>query len=875
MATSLPRRCDTLSKLRLKNLRLRQRARFTIMVLGALMLSFGLVGWWALQQTQRTAAELQTQALSDVSTAMALAERAAQIAALGPYIGESAVPFQLQQERAQLEDRFAQLNQQVGELSESAFKQGLQARVDTLQAQLQRLTDQVSDELFAREDLMVVRFELADWTARHLAPLEDSQAWADQARTLELSLESIRQMALANPLLPPETEEMLLRLEQQVLAQLERLTPALADNARQELTRLTGEASELLRQRARISAQKSVLFAGTRAQSEDLTRFVQSYVLEVQASVADQRDTLEEAVVRGRIGIILVSLLALLALLEGFWFMARTTRDLESVTRDMTRLAEGETDSHRPVIRRHDEIGDLARTFDVFREASQQMVVVSRELKTQTQLLETVLDTINDGLSVFSSDHRLLAWNQRYLEIFNLSERSITRGMMLADVQQFMARDTYRNMTLDNRVLDMEAVNTLRNDEAQTFERHYHNGKVVEFRSQPMPGGGFVTLYSDMTDRRAVEQQLLQSQKMEVLGQLTGGVAHDFNNLLSALIGNLQLLQASAALPERERDYADRALGVAERGAHLVERLLAFSRKQHLHPEQVEIGDLLAGMLDLIEYSVSPNVEVVLYTEDEGVPVWVDPSQLENAVLNLAINSSAAMPDGGRLTLTTRVVGRATEDARLELSVCDTGVGMSPEVINRIWEPFFTTKPVGQGSGLGLSLVYGFVKQSGGDVLLDSQPGQGTQVRLYFPLSDGKAGAEASDLQVPIAVQVPSGSTVLLVEDDLSVQHTLSDALHSLGFRVQAYASAERALDWLQSHADQVGAVLSDINLAGELSGVELAFRIDETWPVLPVILSSGLPREHLQAHYGLDGDMPLLAKPVRLEQLRQVFGYD
>lgn len=840
---------------------LRQRARLTMLVLAVLTLSLGIVGWWALAQTERTASDAQARTLVDVSTAMSLAERAAQIAALGPYVGESAVPFQLQTERAELAERFRLLQQQVAALSDPAIQRELNVQVERLHTQLSSLTELVEQELFLLEDLRVLQFELSDWQQQYLqppaTPAQQMLVWLLQPLNLEAA-----NAAQADAVL-------------QALATLDdTLQPALPLAAQQDIRQLVQAAHSLLQQRARVAAQKNVLFASIRAQSEALTFAVQDYVTQVQTALSAQREQLSEAVQRGRLGILLVALLALAALIESAVFMVRMTRDLQTVTDDMIHLAEGRHDVSQPMIQRQDEIGELARTYQVFRDASLRMVEISRDLDVQKRLLETVLDTMNDGLSVFSAEQKLLAWNTRYVELFELSPQDVARGMTLQDVQALMAKEDFRNLSFDHQTIDMQQVNDLRSEQAQTFERHYHSGKVIEFRSQPMPNGGFVTLYSDLTERRAVEHQLQQAQKMEALGQLIGGVAHDFNNLLAALVGNLQLLQGSTRLPEQEKHYAERALGVAERGAHLVERLLAFSRKQQLNPELTDVSGLIEGMADLLEYSVSPQVAVHFDLQADQTQVWVDPSQLENALLNLVINASAAMPDGGTLTLSTRALTSKGEAGQVEIEVRDTGMGMSSEVMARVWEPFFTTKPVGQGSGLGLSLVYGFVKQSGGDVLLESQLGKGTRIRLYLPLVTLAAGPDAHANGLPNwRISVSAGQVIVVVEDDLSVQRAISDLLRSLDFGVQAFTRAEDAIQWLSGATENtVAAVLSDINLAGELSGVELAEHLGLAMPGLPVVLTSGLPREHLRQHYGLHAATPLLSKPVRLAQLQQVF---
>ncbi|MEX2320571.1 MAG: PAS-domain containing protein [Saccharospirillum sp.] len=842
---------------------LRQRSRVTILMMAALTLGLGIVGWWALQQTERTANEVQSQTLVNVSVILGLAERAAQIAALGPYIGESAVPFQLQAERRELEDRFDLLRNRVLTITDLAFRTEMQQKIQSLNDRFQQLTDVVEVELFIREDIRAIQFELSEWLRQLMQPGNNRIQTSN-------SLAVYTQFLQADFTQPYQAEHQIETVRQATLNSLEAMT--LEPGVLPVLRELVNSSADKLQERARVNAQKTLLFASIRAESERLTESVQGFVARVQEDIASQREQITAAVQRGRLGIMLVSLLAFLSLLEGFWFMSRMTRDLKTVTDEMTQLADGSTEERELVIERKDEIGDLVRSFGVFRRASLDLVRLSGDLESQKRLLETVFNTINDGLSVFSSDQHLLAWNERYLELFELHSQDIYIGMPLRDVQQLMNQYPHKNFSLDRQLLDMDSINDLRAREAHLFERQYDSGKVIEFRSQPMTDGGFVTLYTDMTDRRAIESQLQQSQKMEALGQLIGGVSHDFNNLLAALVGNLQLLHTSDRLTDKDRTYAERAMGIAERGTHLVERLLAFARRQHLHPERVDVPALIEGMVDLIEYSVAPNVDVVLDLDDDVAETWIDPSQLENALLNLAINASAAMSDGGQLTLKVRATGRQVTD-KIEVQVSDTGSGMSPEVMRRVWEPFFTTKAVGQGSGLGLSLVYGFVRQSGGDVLLESQPGKGTRVRLFLP-RPGLNGPEQEDragVPVPPVVLSPR-EIVLLVDDDASVLQPLHDAMHYLGFGTRAVSSAEAALAWVTEHYETLGAVLTDVNLGGEISGVDLANQLELDFPDLPVVLTSGLPREHLEQYFRLQPHHRLLAKPVRLAQLNEVF---
>jgi signal transduction histidine kinase len=281
---------------------------------------------------------------------------------------------------------------------------------------------------------------------------------------------------------------------------------------------------------------------------------------------------------------------------------------------------------------------------------------------------------------------------------------------------------------------------------------------------------------------QAAEETLRQSQKMEVVGQLTGGIAHDFNNMLQAIGGALELMQrrVEQGRTEEAARYVDAARTTVSRAAALTNRLLAFARRQSLQPKPTEPNALVQGMAELIRGTVGPSVEVVLRLGSGVWTVLCDPGQLENVLLNLAVNARDAMPDGGRLTITTTDVQltardlQGQDDARpgeyVEVAVADTGEGMTPAVLARAFEPFFTTKPLGQGTGLGLSQLYGFVRQSDGVVRLDSKPGQGTTVRLYLPRHLGASKPDVSDAAPSPAIPIAFSGTVLVVEDEAEVR---------------------------------------------------------------------------------------------------------
>ena len=375
----------------------------------------------------------------------------------------------------------------------------------------------------------------------------------------------------------------------------------------------------------------------------------------------------------------------------------------------------------------------------------------------------------------------------------------------------------------------------------------------------------------DITERVLLEEQLRQSQRLEAVGRLTGGVAHDFNNLLTVIIGNAELL-AERLAGDPVAPAAQAVVDAAGRGSELVRGLLAFSRKQALSPRSVDVASLLEGLQPLLRPALGGRIELRTIAGKATWPAMVDPTQLESALLNLAINARDAMPGGGRLVIETANVD--LDDAYLQqrpfarpgphvaISVTDTGTGISPEHLSRVFEPFFTTKEAGKGTGLGLAMVYGFVKQSGGHITLYSESGQGTTVRLYLPRAREATGAPARPAPAPR----PGSQSVLLVEDDEAVRRQAESHLAALGYRILSAASGERALDILRG-AEHVDLLLTDITMPG-MSGPVLAERARALRPGLRVLFSSGFAQGALAADGRLAPGEMLLAKPYGRAEL-------
>jgi signal transduction histidine kinase/CheY-like chemotaxis protein len=384
-------------------------------------------------------------------------------------------------------------------------------------------------------------------------------------------------------------------------------------------------------------------------------------------------------------------------------------------------------------------------------------------------------------------------------------------------------------------------------------------------------------LVEEAARRERIEEQFRQSQKMETLGQLTGGIAHDFNNMLAIIIGSLNILKRRLSRGEDgvER-FIDGALDGAERAALLTHRLLAFSRQQPLAPEVVDINKLVAGMSEMLRRTLGEGLRLQTVLAYNVWRVHADPSQLESAILNLAVNARDAMPDGGRLTI--EIANAHLDDnyaakhldvtagKYVMVAVSDTGVGMPPDVIAKAFDPFFTTKPVGKGTGLGLSQVYGFVKQSGGHIDIYSEPGQGTTIKLYLPQFLGAADSVTGSRTGAIIPTGTAQQTILVVEDDEEVRRSTADMLRELGYTVIAVDSAAAALRVLAKRPD-LTLLFTDVVMPN-MNGRKLAEEARRRKPDLKVLYTSGHPRNAILHDGVLIAGVQFISKPFTLEQL-------
>ena len=415
--------------------------------------------------------------------------------------------------------------------------------------------------------------------------------------------------------------------------------------------------------------------------------------------------------------------------------------------------------------------------------------------------------------------------------------------------------------------VDIEERRAVEAERARDAEELRHLNETLELR-----------VAERTADLMRTEEALRQSQKMEAVGQLTGGLAHDFNNLLAGISGSLELMQTrmqQGRLTDVDR-YMTAAQGAAKRAAALTHRLLAFSRRQTLDPKPTDINRLATGMHELIQRTVGPGIQVEVVGATNCWPALVDPPQLENALLNLCINARDAMPDGGAITIETANKWMDERAARqhdmpegqyLSVAVTDTGTGMPPEVIARVFEPFFTTKPIGEGTGLGLSMIYGFAQQSGGQVRIYSEVGQGTTVCIYLPRHYGAVEDETATEEISNLPRSEQGETVLVVDDEPTVRMLITDILEDLGYAAIEAGDSASGLKVLQSDV-RIDLLVTDVGLPGGMNGRQMADAARAHRANLKVLFITGYAENAILGNGTLPPGMAVLTKPFAMDNM-------
>lgn len=906
--------------------RVRTRLLAAFVVLLAAAIALALLGWFGMGSAQRALEGFQGEVLPNVTRALELAERTAKLAAIAPSVAESRTPEALALNVQATESLLDEIRGRVGSLPAAS----------PLSAELGQLLADIGRDL-GRLHALTRELQASQQSLHEQLSELDRMAGALPSKTISALFGQPSLAAVWSDLVVgagSDSPATLGRLEADVEALwiAARRKGGLADPPTSFIESLStmsqgpGNVLETRRAQLELERRSAYLVVLTRGNADQLSADVGQYVTSLREQAATRRTEVQQGIRAGEMAMLLLAAGSLLIGALATRYVRRLASQIEVITADMSRLAQGDTSrpAHPMPPLRGDELGALVRSFHVFREALLAKQALLVDLHTQGALLDAVHENMTDALAVFDRNGALLLWNRRFADLLGRYRVSLHAGLSLRGLLGGLPTDATwlvpgQTVRLPLAALEdasqVDPFDLARHDQ---IELHLPDAGVYDLRSRRMPDGGSVTLATDLTARRAIESQVQHAHRLEVLGQLTGGVAHDFNNHLGTIIGNLGLVADDAGLQPGARTQLQRARRAAASAAALTRRLLAFARRQPLDAERVAIDGMIEEMRDLIEYSAGDHTAVELRLEAGAAQVHVDRGHLENALLNLVLNSAAAMPGGGVLSVSTRIdaggaqgfdAGRAIGvdgssvngvdassamgidassamgvDASVEIRIADNGSGIPEHLLDRVFEPFFTTKALGEGSGLGLSGVYGFVKQSGGDITLSSRLGVGTTFSLRLPLASAErvsaASGGSSSRSVAGAIAGSNASAdsspgtsalkdvlVLVVDDDEAFRNTLVDMLAAVGARAVVAADAAMALTRLGQHGG-IDLVLTDVGLGSGIDGLALARAIRQARPRLPVCLMSGLPFERLMQRADWDAGLGLLSKPFEAEAL-------
>lgn len=806
----------------MRRLSVRFRLLLALGLLAFAVLTVGVIAWSALSRGTDRLDRLHGETLSGVDRALTLSRQASDLATLAPYLLTLDSPFRIAREGQAASALVDALRRGVPsdnplqvELEDTRTAIADLVRDTSLRAGLRDRTLRLNTELAAAERRFAALSAKPDATlaerqeALELQGITAALLGAGRAENLIGVGEFQREYTRLTAGLGPVT----LADDLADLTALATGPEGLFELRRLELARQIGAEAALVRIRQGAAAVTAHAAAAT---------------AEAQALIAAERDSTTTAIALAKSTLLAVVLAsAALALVAALYVSGHVTANLRAISHAMMRLASGDRQTRLPRGEgQGDEIGKLFHAFRVFRANALRLDRSHRQMAQRTALYENMMAGMNDGVAILSENGQIIAHNARLAPLLRVDPARLEPRARLSDIiaaGEWQVADGPAGLSILSQP----------------------GGPTVELRQSALPGGGSVVLIADVTERRQVEDRLRQIQRIEALGKISGEVAHDFGNILSTISAGLHMLEHAS--PERQAALRQSIGSAVDLGTSLTGRLLAFARRQHLEPETVDLPALVEGIADLVGFALRDGVDLLIDTTSDPLPVLVDPGQLESAILNLCLNSGQAIDGTGQVTLSVR---REGEVAVIEVS--DTGSGMSPEVLAHAMEPFFTARADGTGTGLGLAMVYGFIRQSGGDIAISSTLGKGTSVRLCLPLHTAPAASA-------------SLGTVLLVEDDPTDRTAATAVLAPMARRLHVAGDVEAARTHLSASVDLL---VTDLSICGRIEGWRLAEAALARWPDLRAVVVSGhLPHiDPLSARF--PGRVVVLEKPMTATKL-------
>jgi signal transduction histidine kinase len=820
----------------------RGRLWAALALLSVAVLSASAVTWLALQRVDARLQDLHQETLSQVAQALDLSKRSSDLATSAPYLLNQRSNFLIEQEGGKL---IRVLDRVRTDWPETRFG-NVSASDPVVSPIIDDMSAGVKDLVAASSQLELIQAQIRNQTAK-LGTLRTKATTAttskridDQSRLIWWSLQSMNADALnaayaGNLIGVGEEQRHYLRQKQtlDVTIMTVEQTAFLAD-----LEAIVWRANGVFELRRRelstnLSAQNALF--RIRHDANLINELASDYANQAEVFLANERVASSSTIRVTRISVAVISAISLILALTAAIYVSRyVTFNISRVSAAMVRLADGDRASALPrKLGGEDEIGDLFRSFRSFRANALRLDRSNRQLDQRNALFEKVFTNISDGIAMTDPSGRLTAFNPAFSKILGWPEQSPQVGMWV-------------EWLLDSRFGQSAMKCGLKTDHRGVCDLISEDGQILEIRASKLPDDGRVWLIADVTEQRRISDRLQQIDRIETLGRMAGDTAHDFANILSTIRTHAHLLECNKG---DETNDSLQAIGNAvDFGSSLTDRLLAFARKQSLVPELVELNALVEGMADLVEISLKPGVKLEVSVGTLPLNVLVDPGQLESALFNLLLNANNAITTKGsiKVSLDSRNATHAY------ILVEDDGHGMSDDVLARAIEPFYTTRNDVGGTGLGLSIVYGFIRQTGGDITIESVPGRGTKI----------------ELSLPIVVEISNGpkfnltKSALLVEDDKKSCDHATALLQQLGYEVASFATGEEALKATQLRSFDL--VLSDFELGGSLNGSEVLRRLAQSPPMIKSIMMSGKSAAKTTARDGVN----FIEKPVTLQKL-------
>lgn len=839
--------------LRWRNPGIRARLWIALALLAISTLFVGGIAWYALDRADSRLQALHTRTLSEVARSLRLSKQSSDLATSAPFLLNLRSSYLIRQEGQSLIDALEPIPEEwpTGVLDQPttiyAFNSEITEAVQHIKTAITNLVAAAETLDVERDKTMAINAELFDLENlffRHLA--EGSAEYDSQSKWLALQTmanELVGAGHAGNLVGVGERQRRYQRIKREfgflesspihwewakTLNTLSYGDEGLFEVRRRELSRHLESQNALFRIRYNAS-----LISDLAAQ----------FAANAEAFLSSERNATATSISLTKVLILGTLMTSIsIALIAALYVSGYVTHNIHAISDAMQRLASGDRGTKLKLkVRPDDEIGKLHDSFRIFRANALRLDRSHRQLRQQNALFEKIFTNISDGVAITNNTGQLTATNPNFEVVLQ------TRGKIdnKPDIAEYLAHTPFAEQA--HKV-------GLKAGFRGFTEVTDNGGHVLEVRCSRLPDGGGIWLFSDATERRKMESRLRQIQHIEGLGKVTGEVAHDFGNVLSSVSANVHLLETGSKTVDKAA-LIQRISNAVEIGSSLVQRLLAFARKQALAPEVVELNELIEGLTDLIAIGLKEEVTLEARLSKTPFYVRVDPGQLESAILNLCLNSNQAITDKGVIWISVKPAPANT----VTITVSDTGCGMDDAVLTRSLEPFFTARADGEGTGLGLSMVYGFIKQTGGDIQISSQPGKGSQVQLTLPLC-------ATDQPRP---ETPL-KRALLVEDDPEALTSVAAQLKLVGFDVVRAATFEEGMTALGTRC-RFDALITDLHLNEGQMGWALTEKCLEMCANTKIIVTSGRMPKHHRFTEMPNARVACITKPLSAEILQEI----